>query len=94
VCIAERGARVTRVHGMAFSATLSLRTPGRIAGHLARPYLPTAIADVEIRQEQVSIRVLEGERIGSETTSQHSDAYSAVVIRLTTGMGITIVSGR
>jgi hypothetical protein len=79
---------------MAFSATLSLRAPGRIARHLARPYLPTAIADVEIRQEQVSIRVLEGERIGSEITSQHSDAYSAAVIRLTTGMGITIVSGR
>jgi hypothetical protein len=79
---------------MAFSATLSLHAPGRIAGHLARPYLPTAIADVEIRQEQVSIRVLKGERIGSETTSQHSDAYSAAVIRLTTGMGITIVSGR
>ena len=79
---------------MAFSATLSLHAPGRIAGNLARSYLPTATADVEIRQEQVSIRILEGERIGSDTTSQNSDAYPAVVIRLTTGMGITIVSGR
>jgi hypothetical protein len=61
----------------------------------SRQTLPShTIADVEIRQEQMSIRVLEGERIGSETTSQHSDAYSAAVIRLTTGMGITIVSGR
>jgi hypothetical protein len=79
---------------MAFSAMLSWRAPGRIAGHLPGSYLPTAIADVDIRQEQVSIRVLLGEGIGSETTSQHRDAYPAVVIRLTTGMGITIVSGR